>query len=76
MNINDTGASHKPGHPRRILVYDVIDGSQLAYGRVFCDIGPAMADGLTCDLDGNVSPSSLSADPEPRWGVRVLSRES
>lgn len=72
LYITDTGASHKPGHPRRILVYDVIDGSRLADGRVFCDMGPAMADGLTCDLDGNVWASSGWADPSLD-GVSVFS---
>jgi gluconolactonase len=72
LYISDTGASHKPGHPRRILVYDVIDGSRLADGRVFCDLGPAMADGLTCDLDGNVWASSGWADPRLD-GVAVFS---
>ncbi|CAK6689390.1 Gluconolactonase [Synechococcus sp. CBW1107] len=74
LYITDTGASHKPGHPRRILVYDVIDGSRLADGRMFCDMGPAMADGLTCDLDGNVWASSSWADPELD-GVAVFSPE-
>jgi gluconolactonase len=72
LYITDTGASHKPGHPRRILVYDVIDGSRLADGRVFCDMGSAMADGLTCDLDGNVWASSGWADPRLD-GVAVFS---
>ncbi|MEX1324642.1 MAG: SMP-30/gluconolactonase/LRE family protein [Synechococcaceae cyanobacterium] len=74
LYITDTGASHKPGHPRRILVYDVIDGSRLANGRVFCDMGAAMADGLTCDLDGNVWASSGWADPGLD-GVAVFSPE-
>ena len=50
-------------HPRRILVFDVIDGSRLGAERVFCDMGPALADGITCDLDGNVWVSSGWADP-------------
>ncbi|SBO43362.1 Gluconolactonase [Cyanobium sp. NIES-981] len=72
LYVTDTGASHKPGHPRRILVYDVIEGARLANGRVFCDMGPAMADGLTCDLDGNVWASSGWADPTLD-GVAVFS---
>ncbi|MBE9171846.1 SMP-30/gluconolactonase/LRE family protein [Cyanobium sp. LEGE 06143] len=72
LYITDTGASHKPGHPRQILVYDVIEGARLANGRVFCDMGPAMADGLTCDLDGNVWASSGWADPSLD-GVAVFS---
>jgi gluconolactonase len=72
LYITDTGASHKPGHPRQILVYDVIEGARLVNGRVFCDMGPAMADGLTCDLDGNVWASSGWADPSLD-GVAVFS---
>jgi gluconolactonase len=72
LYITDTGASHKSGHPRQILVYDVIAGSHLANGRVFCDMGLAMADGLTCDLDGNVWASSGWGDPASD-GVCVFS---
>jgi gluconolactonase len=74
LYITDTGASHKEGHPRQILVYDVIEDSQLANGRVFCDMGPAMADGLVCDVDGNVWSSSGWADPSLD-GVCVFSPE-
>ncbi len=74
LYITDTGASHKQGHPRQILVYDVIEASRLANGRLFCDMGPAMADGLVCDLDGNVWASSGWADPDTD-GVCVFSPE-
>ncbi|CAK6696111.1 1D-myo-inositol 2-acetamido-2-deoxy-alpha-D-glucopyranoside deacetylase [Synechococcus sp. CBW1107] len=46
-------------------MYDVIDGSRFANGRMFCDMGPAMADGLTCVLDGTVWTSSGWFDPSP-----------
>ena len=58
LYIADTGASHKPGHPRQIMVYDVVDNARLANGRVFCDMGPAMADGIRCDVDGNLWSSA------------------
>jgi gluconolactonase len=58
LYITDTGASHKPGHPRQILVYDVVDRARLANGRVFCDMGPAVADGIRCDVDGNLWSSA------------------
>ena len=50
----DTGASHKPDHPRHILVYDVVDDSQLAKGQVFCDMAPGGSDGIRCDIEGNL----------------------
>ena len=58
LYISDTGASHKPGHPRQIFVYDVVNNTQLANGRVFCDMGPAAADGIRCDIDGNLWSSA------------------
>lgn len=58
LYISDTGASHKPGHPRQILVYDVVDNSRLTNGRVFCDMGLAMSDGIRCDVDGNLWSSA------------------
>ncbi len=71
LYITDTGASHKPGHPRRIMVYDVIDAARLANGRVFCDMGPALADGLRCDVDGNIWSSAGWAG-EGHDGVHVF----
>lgn len=50
----DTGVSHKPDHPRHIRVYDVVDGTRLTNGRMFCDMTPAIADGIRCDIDGNL----------------------
>jgi gluconolactonase len=50
----DTGASHKPDHPRHILVYDVGDEGHLTNGRTFCDMAPGTSDGVRCDIDGNV----------------------
>lgn len=58
LYIADSGASHKPGHPRQIFVYEVVDGERLANGRVFCDLGTAVADGIRCDTAGNVWSSA------------------
>ncbi len=74
LYITDTGASHKPGHPRHILVYDVVDGARLENGRVFFDMGPAMADGIRCDIDGNIWSSAGWAG-EGHDGVHVISPE-
>ena len=54
LYVADTGASHKPGHPRHILVFDVVDGQTLANRRVFHDFGRASPDGFRVDTDGNV----------------------
>jgi len=35
-------------------VYDVVDGTALANGRVFIEMGTGLADGIRCDADGNV----------------------
>lgn len=41
--------------PRRIRVYDVVDGKSLANGRVFFDCeGEQAPDGFRCDVDGNL----------------------
>ena len=39
---------------RLILVYDVVDGTKLANGKVFIDAGPGTPDGFRCDVDGNL----------------------
>lgn len=71
LYVTDTGASHKKGHPRRILVYDVVDNARLANGRVFCDMGRAIADGIRCDIDGNIWSSAGWAG-EGHDGVHVF----
>jgi gluconolactonase len=41
--------------PRRLLVYDVVDGRKLANGREFISAGPdGTPDGFRLDLDGNL----------------------
>jgi gluconolactonase len=69
--ITDTGASHKPENPRRIMVYDVVDYATLSNGRVFCDMGPSLADGICCDIDGNIWSSAGWAG-EGHDGVHVF----
>jgi gluconolactonase len=71
LYVSDTGASHKPEHPRQILVYDVIDSARLANGRLFCDMGLALADGIRCDVDGNLWASAGWAG-EGHDGVHVF----
>ena len=71
LYVTDTGASHKPGHPHHIRVYDVVDGTRAASGREFCDLGRAMPDGIRVDIDGNVWSSAGWAGPEED-GVHVF----
>jgi len=54
LYVVDTGASHHPGYPHQVRVYDVIGGVHLANGRVFVDTGAGSADGIRCDVDGNL----------------------
>jgi gluconolactonase len=56
--IADTGASHTPGGPHHIRVFDVVNGEKLSNGRLFADINPGMADGLRVDTAGNVWTSA------------------
>ncbi|MFK7801998.1 MAG: SMP-30/gluconolactonase/LRE family protein [Anaerolineae bacterium] len=71
LYVSDTGASHKPGHPRTITVYDVENGSTLTNGQTFCDMGPAASDGFRCDVDGNIWTSAGWAG-EGSDGVHVF----
>jgi len=52
LYIADTGMP--AGKPHPIFVYDVVDGKRLSSGRVFWDMGKGAADGIRCDIDGNV----------------------
>ena len=53
LYIADTGASHHPGHPHAIHVFDV-EGTSLTNGRMFIDLGVPMPDGFRVDAHGNV----------------------
>ena len=58
LYVVDTGASHKPGHPHHIFIYDVVDNARLTRSRVFADMGLGQADGIRCDVDGNLWASA------------------
>lgn len=64
LYVTDTGASHKPDYPHYIWVYEVVDNARLVNGRMFFDMGPALADGIRCDVDGNVWASSGWGGPD------------
>ena len=56
LYVADTGAGR--GEPHPIRVYDVVDGARLANGRMFADMGAGGADGIRCDVDGNLWASA------------------
>lgn len=72
LYVSDTGCTHKEGHPRRIYVYEVLDEKRLSKAEVFCDLGKSMADGIRCDIDGNLWSSSGWGPAEDN-GVQVYS---
>lgn len=62
LYVADTGATHYPEAPKVIKVWDV-NGVKLSNGRVFCSmkldrVGEGLADGIRCDIDGNVWSSA------------------
>ncbi len=64
LYVADTGASHVPGHPRAIHVFDVVDGTSLANPRQFCDFETAGPDGFRVDIDGNLWAAAAWGGPE------------
>ena len=58
LYISDTGMTHKQGHPSHVRVYDVVDNARLTNGGMFCDMAPGFADGIRCDIDGNLWASA------------------
>lgn len=54
LYIVDTGRSHDLDGPSHIRVFDVTEDNQLTNGRVFVEMGNGMADGIRCDVDGNL----------------------
>lgn len=54
LYIADSGASVGSGFPHKIRVYDVADGNRLENGRLFYDMGAGIADGIRCDVAGNI----------------------
>ena len=69
LYIADTGASHTPGGPHHIRVFDVVNGEKLSGGKVFADINPGFADGLRVDVEGTVWTSAAD-------GIQVFSPQA
>jgi gluconolactonase len=57
LYIVDTGITHDENAPSHIRVFDVADG-KLKNGKVFQDMKPGFADGIRCDVDGNLWSSA------------------
>ena len=59
LYIADTGASHYEKAPRNIKVWDLsADAKSLRNGKEFSSMGKGMADGIRCDIDGNIWASA------------------
>ena len=58
LYIAESGPQFAADPVRHIRVFDVVDGSRLANGRVFHTIEPGFADGIRCDEDGRVWSSA------------------
>lgn len=90
--VADTGASHYDNAPKNIKVWDIIDEKKVANGREFASMRleipdgkggtvekAGFADGIRCDVDGNVWASAGWVGDgydgvhvfEPKEGVRI-----
>ena len=57
LYVADTGATHKPGHPAEIRVYDV-SGNTTSNGRQFAVCTAGLFDGFRLDSDGRIWTSA------------------
>ena len=62
LYITDTGSSHGLGGPAHIRAFDV-ENNHLKNSRIFADMAPGFADGIRCDIDGNLWSSSGWGNP-------------
>ncbi len=58
LYVADSAASHDETAPRHIRVFDVVDGTRLENGRVFCTLDCGLPDGFRLDLAGNLWTSA------------------
>lgn len=58
LYIADSAQSHDETAPSHIRVFDVVDGSRLKNGRVFCNLDSGIPDGFRVDTLGNVWTSA------------------
>jgi gluconolactonase len=72
LYVVDTGVTHDEDAPSHIRVFDVVNGGKkLKGGKEFINMKPGFADGIRCDLEGNVWSSSGWGDRKNN-GVLVL----
>lgn len=58
LYVADSARSHDETAPSHIRVFDVVDGTALENGRVFCDLDNGIPDGFRVDIAGNVWTSA------------------
>ncbi|MBC7151137.1 MAG: SMP-30/gluconolactonase/LRE family protein [Rhizobium sp.] len=58
LYVADSAQSHDETAPSHIRVFDVVDGSRLTNGRVFCSLDNGIPDGFRVDTLGNVWTSA------------------
>jgi gluconolactonase len=66
LYVADTGKSHYPEAKEVINVWDIVDGTKLAHGKVFCsmnlelngEVVAGFSDGIRADEDGNIWSSA------------------
>jgi gluconolactonase len=69
--VSDTGVTDGPQYPANVIAFDVVkNGTAVANPKVFADFAPGFADGIRCDVDGNVWCSWGWGGPETN-GVRI-----
>lgn len=76
LYVADTGASHTPGGPRHIRVFDVGDNGALRGGRLFADCSAGFFDGFRVDSAGRIWTSAADGvhcyDPDGTLIGKVL----
>jgi len=76
LYVADTGASHTPGGPRHIRVFDVGDNGALRGGRLFADCTAGFFDGFRVDSAGRIWTSAADGvhcyDPDGTLIGKVL----
>jgi len=61
LYVSDTSSAQGRGDHHHVFVFDVVDGTQLAKGRVFASIAPGVPDGFRLDTMGNLYISSADS---------------
>lgn len=75
LYVTDTCMPDDEGYSGQIRVYDVLGATRLANGRMFADMVPGIADGIRCDVDGNIWSSAGWGNAEDH-GVHIFASDS